>query len=107
MLGDQGYYAGGISLKAFNSLKLSKDELMNERPLILTPTLTSGLISIAGIKDFNWSYEVYSVLGIKVKGEQLGDKQEIDITNLTTGAYFIRLTNAETGQQQIEKIVKQ
>ena len=59
MLGDRGYYAGGISLKAFNSLKLSKDELMNERPLIIPRFITRKQNALRGIPNRYCLFQIY------------------------------------------------
>ena len=77
----------------------------NEATATIHPNPTTGLVTITG-KDLKQA-EVLSTLGQHVAIAQgKGETLQIDIANLPTGIYFVRVTD-EDGRKCIRKVVKE
>ena len=71
----------------------------------LHPNPTSGLVTITG-KDLK-AAEVHNALGqLVATATGKGETMQIDIANLPTGVYFVRVTDEE-GRKCVRKVVKE
>jgi uncharacterized protein YjdB len=79
---------------------------IENKKIKIFPNPTKGLISIQ-IVDENFSYDLYSILGIILKNNNsCNNHTTIDLSNYPTGTYFIRI-RTENNDQQVIKILKE
>lgn len=64
------------------------------------PNPTSGILKISGNKNFH--FRLYSILGKQVQIEFLEEDQQLDISHLASGIYFLRIQ----GQNKSNKVLK-
>ncbi|MDO5980438.1 T9SS type A sorting domain-containing protein [Flavivirga spongiicola] len=83
-----GDTAQAVSIWAKESI-LGLDSF-NKINVELYPNPTSERIKISGLKNTE-NYNIYNILGLKVKEGNISNKQEINIQNLKRGLYFIQL----------------
>ena len=80
-------------------------EMMEMDVATVHPNPTTGLVTITG-KNLK-SAEVLNTLGQRVATVQgKGETLQIDIANLPTGVYFVRITDEE-GRKCVRKVVKE
>ncbi|GGD02899.1 hypothetical protein GCM10011368_00880 [Hyunsoonleella pacifica] len=93
----------------FNSSTLSDDSLdKNISSIKVYPNPTSGKITISNIQNTNLkSVEIFSILG-KLKQhlfvENTAKNLDLDISNLTSGIYLLKLNN-EDGNNKTQKLI--
>ena len=88
---------------AYNS-GLSIDDILNTS-INIYPNPVSDSIFIQGVDSGNLEYEIYTLLGEKVDSGVL-NSNEIDVSGLVSGLYFLNIY-VEEGNQQLYKIVKE
>lgn len=69
------------------------------------PNPTTGIIRIHGLEEDITSYEVYNVLGQRLKFGNLDQGQAVDISQLQKGMYVLTLKNG--GYKIVRQIVKE
>lgn len=72
-LGTEEYSSGGQKFKVF-------------------PNPSTEYIQVSNLTT-NKNYKIYSILGAEIKSGYISNNDMIDIKNLTTGAYFLKLEN--------------
>ena len=78
----------------------------NGGELTLSPNPTSGILSIKQAIQDDTAYSLYNAAGQLVKtGIIQNGQQELDIKNLASGIYFLRIKDCN-GQQKVIKIAK-
>lgn len=82
---------GGFSYERSTDQTLSNDQIKVEK-LKLFPNPANNFIQISGLKD-PVNYSIYNLLGSEVRKGTVSQNQRIDIQNITSGLYFIRLQN--------------
>ncbi len=122
-----GFGVGNYSLKTdddtvilssvgdFNSSELTEmsitaplavnDEVL-ERNITLFPNPTTGAIQIR-VKQWtsDLKYEIYNILGQTLKVNELQNNEIIDLGNLPSDIYFIKITEIDTNRSIVKKIV--
>lgn len=63
-----------------------------KKSIKIIPNPTTNFIKISGLKTYE-NYQIYNVLGVKVKNGIIWDDKQIDIRNLINGLYFLKLDN--------------
>lgn len=76
----------------------------NEKTTLISPNPVNETLFIQGISNFD--YIIYSLDGKQVCSE-LNKLQSIDVSNLTTGTYFVKIVEAKSNYIRTIKIVKQ
>ena len=93
------------TLDALDTALAINDEDL-ERNITLFPNPTSGAIQI---KVKNWisdfEYEIYNTLGQVVRLNKLQNNEIIDLGNLSSDIYFIKITEIDTNRSIVKKIV--
>ncbi len=88
-----------------SDLNLDTEEIID-----IYPNPTTGLVNISLGEDFDLtsaSVEVLSHLGSVITSSKIRSKEfEVNLEELSSGIYFIRVTNSKTGFIGIEKVVK-
>lgn len=69
------------------------------------PNPTKGLLNVYSENLTNFKTEIFDLLGKKVSHSE--NQMQMDISNLTLGIYFIKITNNRSKETIIKKIVKQ
>ncbi|MDD7886264.1 lamin tail domain-containing protein [Flavivirga sp. 57AJ16] len=69
---------------------LSTKENRISQDLLIYQTKYNTL-KVKGLEDSNANLKMYSVLGKEIASESLLNNKEIDLTNLSTGIYFVRI----------------
>jgi len=77
-----------------------------ERNITLFPNPTSGAIQIR-VKQWisDLKYEIYNILGQTLKVNELQNNEIIDLGNLPSDIYFIKITEVDTNRSIVKKIV--
>lgn len=95
---NDNFIVGGIInfdslyLAKFNSNLTDIPEVLHTIiPNIIRPNPASTLINIDLKSNELFDYEIYDIWGIKNIENQANDSKEIDISNLITGLYFIKI----------------
>ncbi len=73
--------------------------------IVVYPNPTTGIIQFSKQLE-NEIYQITSLTGVTVKKGIIKNKS-IDLTNLTTGIYFIKITDNKTGVVKVTKIIKE
>jgi len=93
------------TLDALDTALAINDETL-ERNITVFPNPTSGAIQI---KVKNWisdfEYEIYNTLGQVVRLNKLQNNEIIDLGNLSSDIYFIKITEIDTNRSIVKKIV--
>ncbi len=74
---------------------LSTDEFQSLANIKLYPNPSKNYIKVSGIASAV-GFKLYNILGTIVKTGSIENNKEIDIQNLSKGAYFIKLENGAT-----------
>lgn len=69
---------------------LSIDDNLVDRTFSIYPNPTNSKVNIKSENKFN-EVEIYNVLGQKVLSSKISENQEIDMSLLTSGTYFLKL----------------
>ena len=72
--------------------------------IVLYPNPTTGLVTVFGLDATSCQADLFNITGQKVTSVQLLDNT-IDLSSLSSGVYFIRLTDPKRGQLGISKVV--
>ena len=83
---------------------LSKKYL--EKNISIFPNPTSGFVQIK-IREWvsDYQYEIYNVLGQTLKFNELQNNEILDLSDLPSDIYFMKITEIETNKILIKKIV--
>ncbi|GAB1858056.1 hypothetical protein MHTCC0001_28930 [Flavobacteriaceae bacterium MHTCC 0001] len=73
---------------------LSTDEIISNNEVKVYPNPTTSSISISGLRDTQ-TYSIYNVLGSKVVDGTVSPKEEINVSSLINGIYFVTLSNGK------------
>lgn len=96
--GCDGYYLVGSVLSGVNygNVSIEEVEAYKNNTIYISPNPAASLITINNlITDFNnAAYQIFNSSGAKVADSKLSSN-EIDITNLNPGIYFIQLNNTK------------
>lgn len=94
-----------VTLDALGNVLAVNDEYL-ERNISIFPNPTSGFIQIK-IKEWvsDMRYEVYNVLGQTLKSNELQNNEILDLTDLPSDIYFMKITELETNKVLVKKIV--
>ena len=91
-------------LRVDTALAINDEAL--ERNITVFPNPTSGAIQI---KVKNWisdfEYEIYNTLGQVLRLNKLQNNEIIDLGNLSSDIYFIKITEIDTNKSIVKKIV--
>ena len=81
------------------------DEFL-EQNISIFPNPTSGFVQIK-IKEWtsDLDYEIYNILGQTLKTNRLQNNEILDLTDLPSDMYFIKITELETNRILVKKIV--
>jgi len=71
---------------------LSIDDNLVDNTISIYPNPTNSIVNIKSEHKFN-EVEIYNVLGQKVLQSNLSENQEIDMSQLKSGTYFLKLKN--------------
>ena len=78
------------------------DKLTLQDDLITYPNPTSGLINVVAENYIIDKLEVYNVLGERLKLINTSDSQlQIDLSEYTSGIYFVKITSGEETTTQL------
>jgi hypothetical protein len=69
------------------------------------PNPTTGKVYFSS-QYINESYTVYSLVGTIVKSEKI-EVQNIDLSDLTSGMYILRIERKNTGKAEVLKLIKE
>jgi hypothetical protein len=93
------------TLDALKNLLAVNDEYL-EQNITIYPNPTSGFVQI---KIREWSgdldCEVYNMLGQKIKINRLQNNQFLDLSDLSSDIYFIKITKIDTNRSVVKKII--
>ena len=93
-----GNYEGSYFLDDFETSIESAEPLSNEEIIlknIIYPNPSSGSITILGIYE-KQTYKIYNLMGAEVLKGSINFNENIEISNLTKGLYFLKLENGNT-----------
>ncbi|MBT8385393.1 MAG: T9SS type A sorting domain-containing protein, partial [Bacteroidia bacterium] len=93
------------TLDALGNVLAVNDEYL-EQNISIFPNPTSGFIQIK-IREWvsDMRYEVYNVLGQTLKSNELQNNEILDLTDLPSDIYFIKIIELETNRVMVKKIV--
>lgn len=93
------------TLDALDNVLAVNDEFL-EQNISIFPNPTSGFVQIR-IKQWtsDMVYEVYNVLGQTLKNNKLQNNEILDLTDLPSDMYFLKITELETNRTLVKKIV--
>ncbi|MCF6347487.1 MAG: T9SS type A sorting domain-containing protein [Flavobacteriaceae bacterium] len=93
------------TIDALENVLAINDETL-ERNITLFPNPTSGAIQIK-IKEWisDFEYEIYNTLGQVLRLNKLQNNEIIDLGNLPSDVYFIKITEIDTNRSVVKKIV--
>jgi hypothetical protein len=93
------------TLNALENVLAVNDEYL-EKNISIFPNPTSGFVQIR-IREWNsdMDYEVYNILGQILKSNRLQNNEILDLTDLSSDIYFIKITEVETNRILVKKIV--
>jgi hypothetical protein len=86
------YY--GFDNLIVNNITLSKNDF-TLKAIKVFPNPSSNFIKINGLTTIE-NYEIYNTIGQKIKRGIILKNKKIDIQNLTSGIYFMKLANGKT-----------
>ncbi len=70
------------------------DNVEVNKALLLYPNPTTDFLSISGL-TLEENYNIYNILGKVVASGTIANQQQIDVSNLTNGMYFIKLESGK------------
>ncbi len=93
------------TLDALDTALAINDETL-ERNITLFPNPTSGAIQVK-IKEWisDFEYEIYNTLGQVLRLNKLQNNEIIDLGNLPSDVYYIKITEINTNRSVVKKIV--
>ena len=103
-----GNASGCISDSEVKALCLTSiDELLSSSEITIQvfPNPTKGIIQIKDVNLENWEFSLWSSTGILIKNQFVIDNNQIDLSPLPSGIYFLKMKNND--QFVIEKIIKE
>jgi triacylglycerol esterase/lipase EstA (alpha/beta hydrolase family) len=83
---------------------LNNEDFITNNYFSIYPNPTTSKVNIKSNSKFN-EFEIYNVLGQKVLFSKVIENQEIDISSLNSGTYFLTLKNEEL--TKTTKVIKQ
>lgn len=83
---------------------LETESFLNNNEITIYPNPTSGILTIQTEKNINFNIEIFDVMGKKIA--QLQNQAIIDISNINSGMYILKMTDLETNQVISKKIIK-
>ena len=83
---------------------LETESFLNNNKITVYPNPTSGMLTIQTEKNINFNIEIFDVMGKKIA--QLQNQAIIDISNINSGMYILKMTDLETNQVISKKIIK-
>jgi len=102
-------FNGGLAVDEFNVIvksSSSAEDASTSEQLTVSPLLTSDYVVVSGAAD-GYSLEIVSVLGdIQERTLLASSTNTIDVRSLSSGMYFIKLSNITTGHKQLIKLIK-
>ena len=81
------------------------DELLENYGIQISPNPTSSIIQIDGINIVDWKIKVRNTTGMLIKSYQFIENGQIDLSELSSGIYFLELRNKY--RIVIKKIIKE
>ena len=77
-----------------------------EQNISIYPNPTSGFVQIK-IREWtsDMDYEVYNILGQTLKINRLQNNEILDLTDLSSDIYFIKITEIDTNRSLVKKII--
>ena len=93
------------TLDALENVLAVNDEVL-EKNISIFPNPTSGFVQIK-IREWisDYQYEIYNVLGQTLKFNKLQNNEILDLSDLPSDIYFMKITEIETNKILIKKIV--
>ena len=93
------------TLDALENVLAVNDEYL-EQNISIFPNPTSGFVQIK-IREWthDMDYEVYNILGQTLKTNRLQNNEILDLTDLPSDIYFMKITELETNRILVKKIV--
>ena len=86
-----------------NTLILGVEEVVVDKDIAIYPNPANDVIYVKG-EDVNY-VEIYNSIGSKVVSRKINDSESVNIADLASGIYFVRIINNE-GDVTTRKIVK-
>jgi hypothetical protein len=80
---------------SINSTLNTNNHDQNKLITTLFPNPSSDFVQVSGLEK-NESFEIYNILGIKMKSGKVSNNQKIDIQNFLTGVYFLKFDHGNT-----------
>lgn len=111
---DNFLYINATSINPFNGIELWQIEdtttltIVNfnkSNKISIYPNPASDFINIKIVESVDFSTEIYNMLGKKVRTYK--NQKTINISNLTSGIYILKIFDSKSGQITTEKIIKQ
>lgn len=90
-----GGAGGGFSYERSTNQNLSTNEFELDNKVKLFPNPSSEFIRVSGLTT-TVNYSIYNILGKQVKDGSISNQEEVQIKNLNSGLYFLRLDNGNT-----------
>jgi len=90
-----GSNGGGFSYERSTDQNLGTDNFELENTIKLFPNPSNEFIQVSGLTT-KVDYTIYNILGEEIKKGIISDEEEIDVKNLNSGLYFLRLDNRNT-----------
>lgn len=87
--------AGGSFSYERSTNNLSSDQFQSKANLKIYPNPGTDVVTIDGL-DRSIRYELFNILGRVVMSGSVTNNQKLDVSNLSTGAYFFKLENGAT-----------
>lgn len=101
-----GEFGSAESTTFSNSEVLNTSNFLFESQITMYPNPSTGLVNIANATGNNLKYEVYSMLGqLIVKGNNQNTTFAFDMSNVTTGLYFVKITDTQTNSTTTKKLI--
>ncbi|SMC84171.1 SBBP repeat-containing protein [Moheibacter sediminis] len=95
VLGEDGYR--DIYIIKLNPENLSVNELETGDKLIIYPNPAADVIYLKGNNNIiNKGYTIYNLAGQKLKNGTVESSEKIDLTNLNSGMYILKLNNGQS-----------
>ena len=96
---------GVETLNTLESVLAVNDEYL-EQNISIFPNPTAGFVQIK-IREWtsDMDYEVYNILGQTLKSNRLQNNEILDLTDLPSDIYFLKITEIETNRILVKKIV--
>lgn len=83
---------------------LETESFLNNNEITIYPNPTSGMLTIQTERNINFNIEIFDIMGKKIA--QLQNQAIIDISNINSGMYILKMTDLETNQVISKKIIK-